>query len=143
MICSKRLWALAIVLTIGMGQYGCMSLPHSSRTAAVHDVKIDEALSADNLLVQPGDEIRWVNLRKQEALIEIPNLKTEDLACQREFSNWMGSVQETIVLKPNESASLCFKKPAVVNYNVRVETALAGTKKVFGGVIKVGTPLSQ
>ena len=43
----------------------------------------------------------------------------------------------------NESASLCFKKPAVMNYNVRVDTALAGTKKVLSGVIKIGTPLSQ
>lgn len=143
MICETRLWTLAVVLTIGMGQYGCTSLPPSSRTAAIHDVKIEEALSADNLLVQPGDEIRWINFRKQEAQIEIPNLKAEDLACQREFSNWMGSVHETVVLKSNESASLCFKKPAVVNYNVRVETALAGTKKVLPGVIKVGTPLSQ
>lgn len=143
MICEKRLWALAVGLTIGIGQFGCTSLPPSSRTAAIHDVKIEEALSAGNLMVQPGDEIRWINLRKQEAQIEIPNLKSEDLACQREFSNWMGSIHETIVLQSNESASLCFKKPAVVNYNVRVETALAGSKKVFPGVIKVGTPLSQ
>ena len=143
MICEKRFWGLAVVLTIGGGQFGCTSLPPSSRTAAIHDVKIEEALSADNLLVQPGDEIRWINLRKQEAQIEIPNLNADDLACQREFSNWMGSVHETVVLKSNESASLCFKKPAVVNYNVRVDTALAGTKKVLTGVIKVVTPLSQ
>ena len=82
-------------------------------------------------------------MRKQEAQIEIPNLKAEDLACQREFSNWIGSVRETVVLKAHESASLCFKKPAVVNYNVRVETVLAGTKKILPGAIKVGTPLAQ
>lgn len=143
MICRKSLWALAVVLTIGMGQYGCTSLPPSSRTAAVHDVKIEETLSAENILVQPGDEIRWINLRKQEAQIEIPNLKAEDLACQREFSNWMGSVHEVVVLKSNESASLCFKKAAVVNYNVRVDTALAGTKKILPGVVKVGNPMPQ
>lgn len=142
MIGERRFWALAVVLTIGMG-YGCTSLPPSSRTAAIHDVRIDDGLSADNLLVQPGDEIRWVNHRKLEAQIEIPNLNSDDLACQREFSNWMGSVRETVVLKANESASLCFKKPAVVNYNVRVDTATAGTKKVLPGVIKVGTPLLQ
>ena len=109
----------------------------------VHDVKIEEGLSVENILAQPGDEIRWVNLRKQEAQIEIPNLKAEDLACQREFGNWMGSVQEVVVLKAHESVSLCFKKPAVVNYNVRVDTALAGTKKILPGVIKVGNPMPQ
>ena len=143
MIRRKSLWALAVLLAIGMGQHGCTSLPPSSRTAAVHDVKIEEALSAENLLIQPGDEIRWINLRKQEAQIEIPNLKAEDLACEREFSNWMGSVREVVVLKSNESASLCFKKAAVVNYNVRVDTALAGTKKILPGVVKVGNPMPQ
>lgn len=122
---------------------GCTSLPVSSRTAAVHDVNIAEALSADNLMVHPGDEVRWINMRKDVAQIEIPNLKAEDLACQREFSNWMGSVQEVVVLKPNESASLCFKKPAVMNYNVRADTALAGSKKILSGVIKVGNPMPQ
>lgn len=72
-----------------------------------------------------------------------PNLKAEDLTCEREFSNWMGSIGEIVVLKPNKSASLCFKKPAVVNYVVRVDTAVAGSKKVLPGVVKVGTPLSR
>jgi hypothetical protein len=143
MICRKSLWAVAVVLTIGMGQYGCTSLPHSSRTAAVHDVKIDETLSAESLLIQPGDEIRWINLRKQEVLVEIPNLIADDLVCQREFSNWMGSVQEVVALKSNESASLCFKKPAVVNYNVRADTAIAGSKKILPGVVKVGNPMPR
>jgi plastocyanin len=140
---ERRLWVLAVVLTIGMGSYGCTSLPPNSRTAGVHDVKIEEALSADNLLVQPGDEIRFINLRKEAAQVEIPNLKAENLACEREFSNWMGSVGEIVVLKPNTSASLCFNKPIVVNYLVRVDTPVAGSKKVMKGVVTVGTPLSQ
>ena len=41
MICGTRIWTLAVALTIGMGLYGCASLPPSSRTAAVHDVKIE------------------------------------------------------------------------------------------------------
>lgn len=48
MTSKKQLWALAAGCTIGMGQYGCTSLPPNSRTAAIHDVKIEEALSADN-----------------------------------------------------------------------------------------------
>ena len=138
--CEKHLWALAVVLTIGMGQYGCTSLPPNSRTAAIHDVRIDEGLSADNLLVQPGDEIRFINLRKEAAQVEIPNLKAENLACEREFSNWMGSVGEIVVLKTKKSASLCFNKPMVVNYIVRVETAIAGSMKALKGVVTVGTP---
>ncbi len=137
MICNKHLWALAVVLTIGIGQYGCTSLPPNSRTAAIHDIRIDEALSPDTLQVQPGDEVRFVNLRKEDAQVEIPNLLAEDLTCAREFSNWMGFVREIAVLKPNASASLCFKKPTVMKYIVRMDTALAGSRKILKGVVSV------
>jgi hypothetical protein len=82
-------------------------------------------------------------MRKYEVTVDIPNLKSEDLACARGFSNWLGSLRETAVLRPNETASLCFQRPAVINYNVRLETALAGGKHILPGVIRVGTPLSQ
>ena len=137
MMYKKSLWALAVVLTMVMGQYGCTILPPNSRTAAIHDVRIDEALSQENLRVQPGDEVRFVNLRKEDVQVEIPNLAAGDLTCAREFNNWMGSVGENVVLKPNASASLCFKKPTVVNYNVRMVTALAGSEKILKGVVTV------
>jgi hypothetical protein len=52
----------------------------------------------------------------------------------------MGSVGEIVVLKPNKSASICFKKSAVVNYIVRVETATAASMKAMKGVVTVGNP---
>ena len=140
MTSKNHLWALAVVFTIGMGQYGCTSLPPTSRTAAIHDVKIEEKLSAEHLLVQPGDEVRWVNLRKLGAYVDIPNLKSGDLSCQRGFTNWMGSLEELIYLKPNETASLCFKKPMVINYNIRAETSLPGGNQILPGVVRVGDP---
>ncbi len=143
MIYEKRLWALTVVLTIGLGQFGCASLPPNSRTAAVNDIRIDETVSDVNLQVQPGDEVRFVNLRKQDVQVEVPNLTAEDLVCEREFSGGMGSIHENVILKPNQSASLCFKKRAIVNYIVRMDTALAGSQKIVNGVVRVGTPLSQ
>lgn len=131
---EKCLWALAVVLTIGMGQSGC-SLPPTTRTAVVHDIRIDAALSPDNLLAQPNDEVRFVNLRKEEVQVEVPNLKSDDLSCKRDFGS------EIVVLKPNKSASLCFKNPIVVNYLVRMETALAGDKKILNGVVTVEIPV--
>ena len=140
---TKRLSALAVVLTIGMGHYGCTSLPPNSRTTAIHDINIEEELSADSLVVMPGDEIRFINFRKQAVQVEIPNLKAEDLACEKEFSNRMGSIHEIVVLQTNKSASICFKKPAVVNYVVRMDKALAGSQKILHGVVRVGTSFSQ
>ena len=137
MICNKHLWALAVVFTIGIGQYGCTSLPPNSRTSVIHDIKIDQELSPDTLQVQPGDEVRFVNFRKEDAQVEIPNLIAEELTCAREFINWTGSAREIVVLKPNASTSLCFKKPAVVNYIVRMDTMIAGSKKILKGVVSV------
>lgn len=122
--------------------WGC-SLPQTSRTAAIHDVKIEDSISPDNLLVQPGDEVRWINLRKMNVVIDIPTLTSEDLVCYRGFTNWLGVLRETADLEPNETVSLCFKKPAVVNYNVRSATALAGGKLILPAVVRVGTPLSR
>lgn len=139
MICKTGIWTFAVV-AFGMGAYGCTSLPNTSRTAEVHDVKFQEKISPDTIRVQPGDEVRWTNLRKQPAQLDIPNLMSDDLSCQRGFTNWMGSVRETAYLKPNETVSLCFKKPAVINYNLRGETALGGGKIVFPGAVNVGNP---
>jgi hypothetical protein len=137
---KKCLWALAVVLTIGMGQSGC-ALHHTSRTSVVHDVRIDAALVPDNLLAQPNDEIRFVNLRKEEVQVEIANLKSQDLACERGFTNMMGALGEVVLLKANGSASLCFKNPVTVNYIVRMDTALSGDRKILNGVIKVEAPV--
>lgn len=137
---QKCLWALAVALIIGMGQSGC-ALHHTSRTSVVHDVRIDAALSPDNLLAHPNDEIRFVNLRKEEVQVEFANLKSQDLSCERGFTNMMGSLGEVVLLKPNQSASLCFQNPTVVNYVVRMDTALAGSRKILNGVITVEVPV--
>lgn len=143
MIDSKHIWSLGVMAVLCAGLSACTSLPQTSRTATVHDVKIEEKLSPDSLFVQPGDEVRWINLRKQVALVDIPNLKSEDLSCQREFSNWMGSVSELVELKPNETVSLCFKKPMVINYNVRADTSLGGGRQILPGTVRVDTSMPR
>ena len=126
----------AVMLAVGFS--ACTSLPEATRTAQIHDVNIELQLSEENLSVTPGDEVRWVNLRKDAVNIEIPNLIADDLACQKGFTNWLGKIQESVKLQPNQTASLCFKKPGFVQYNVRAETALGGGKRVFPGSVKVG-----
>lgn len=121
----------------------CTSLPQTTRTAVIHDITITDSVKNDNLVVQPGDEIRWVNLRKDTARVDIPNLVGEDLVCRRGFSNWMGSVRETAELDSNETASLCFKKPAIINYNVRAETALGGGMKILPGTVRIDNAMPR
>ncbi len=137
MICRKGTWASA-VLVLGTAAYGCTSLPETTRTAVVQDVKVEEKLSSEHIRVQPGDEVRWVNHRKLGVRVEVPNVTTDDLSCQRGFSNWMGSFREVATLKPNETAALCFKKAGVFNYIVRAETSLGGGMQVLPGTVGVG-----
>ena len=142
MVSFKTRQLLCFIAAVSIA-WGCTMLPQTSRTAGIHDVTIEDSISPDNLLVQPGDEVRWINLRKLPVTVDIPTLKSEDLACSRGFTNVFGVLKETAELGPNETASLCFKKPAVVNYNVRSQTALAGGKLILPGVVKVGTPFNQ
>jgi hypothetical protein len=137
----ERVLLFSIAVGLLSGTSGGCTLPETTRTASVHDVEIRETLSKDNILVQPGDEVRWINLRKDMVRIDIPNLESDDLACQRGFRSWYGGLREQAGLKPNQTVSLCFNKPAVVNYNVRAETSLPGGKSILPGVVKVGTPL--
>lgn len=138
---TRTWWSILNILIVAavFGLVGC-TLPRTTRTAVVHDVKIGDELSSETLMVDSGDEIRWINLRKLEVHIDIPNLSSDQLSCQRGFRNWMGQVDESVGLKPDETVPLCFKTPAVVNYNVREETALAGGKKLLPGTVKVAQP---
>lgn len=126
----------AVMLAVGFS--ACTSLPEATRTAIIHDVNVELELSQENLSIAPGDEVRWVNLRKDAIHIEIPNLNAEDLSCQKGFTNWLGQIQESVKVNPNGVAALCFKKPGVVLYNVRAETALGGGKRIFPGSVKIG-----
>ncbi|MFO0775414.1 MAG: hypothetical protein U0172_12190 [Nitrospiraceae bacterium] len=133
----RRVGYLTIIGALAVSVMGCAGTPRTSRTAVIQDVNIGESLAPTEIVVQTGDEIRWVNVRKQEVSIEIPNLKSGDLACERGFSGWMGGVREDVELEPNQTASLCFKKPGSFPYNVRAETAVSGGKKILPGTIRI------
>ena len=127
--------ALAFGLMLPLAA-GC-STPATSRTAVIKDIIIADTLSPDKVLVHPGDEIRWVNLRKDNVQLDIPKLPDKDLACQRGFSGWLGGTKESVPVKPNDTVSLCFDEPTVVNYNVRAQTAAPGGKQVMSGIVRV------
>lgn len=135
---GKHSFLRVCVVVVAVGVSACTSLPEASRTAAVHDVKVELELSPEKLVVAPGDEVRWVNLRKNDIYVQIADLNSEELSCQKGFTNWLGQIQESVKVKPDRTVSLCFKKPAVVLYNVRAETTLGGGKRVLPGSIQVG-----
>ena len=122
-------WQQAAVFAIAIELTACASLPEISRTQAVHDVKIEMQLSSDDLTVASGDEVRWVNLRKEWIFVQIPLLDADDLRCQSGFSDWRGRMQESVKVGPNETVSLCFKGKGEVRYNIRAQTAAGGGRR--------------
>jgi plastocyanin len=127
----------AVIITAMM--LGACAGPTTSRTGAVHDIRITEGPNPADLIVSPGDEVRWVNSRTLPIRVDLVNVKSDDLSCERGFSNLFGAVQESTTIKPNETASACFTKSGVVNYNLRMDSALPGGKVVVPGVIRIGT----
>jgi plastocyanin len=125
----------ALMAMIMMG--AACSMPATTRTALVKDVQIADDLKPDSVLVHPGDEIRWVNTRKDSVQLDIPNLANRSLSCARGFTNWLGRTSESVHLKPNQTASLCFSQPTVVHYVVRAESPTSAGRDLMSGSIQV------
>lgn len=133
-MCLKGLLLSGFVICATMA--GCV-VPTTSRTAVIKDITISEGLTPNDVLVHLGDEVRWVNLRKAQVQLDIQDVRGgKDLLCERGFTNWIGKVQESVSIKPNESVSLCFGRLGLVNYSVRTNTVLAGGQ-VISGAVKV------
>lgn len=115
------------------------TMPPTSRTGSVHDIRITEGPDPADLIINPGDEVRWVNGRSLPVRVDLVNIKSDGLSCERGFSNLFGFMQESATVKPNDTVSACFTRPGVVNYNLRMDSALPGGRTVAPGIIRVGT----
>jgi plastocyanin len=129
---------MSITLVMALSATACSSLPEMSRTGAIHTVSIERDLSPSDLLVNPGDEVRWVNHRKMPVRLEFVGLEKRDLSCEHGATTFMGGIPEAVMIKPNQAVSLCFVKPGAVSYNARMDSALPGGESIAPGVIRVG-----
>lgn len=129
--------AVASVVTIALLAAAC-SYPPTTRTGAVHDILVSEGPGPMDLVVNPGDEVRWVNARSLPIRVDLMGIKSDGVSCDRGFSNIFGVLGESATIKPNQSASACFSKSGVVNYNLRMESAVPGGMKIVPGIVRIG-----
>jgi plastocyanin len=134
---SKNSFLRVGVVMVALGFSACTSLPTTSRTSTMHEVKVGTKLSPENFSVAPGDEVQWTNMRQEWILIHVPNLYTEDLSCQRGFKNLLSLVWESVRINPNDTVSLCFKHLGIVLYTVRTQTGVGGGRQTFPGSVRV------
>ena len=110
-------------------------LPKATRTGAVHDIRIGETISAPEIQVRPGDEVRWVNVRNAPGKIVFTDSLTNKVSCQNKFAG-----KDSTTVSPNEYASLCFATPGTYTYVARMEATVPGGESILSGTIKEPTP---
>ena len=133
---SIRYLGIALLTLVFMG--GCDSTPTVTRTGDVKDIIIGDKLSAAEVSVNPGDEVRWINKRTAPVRIVFldPVLK-DKLSCKNNLGGWMAR-GDTVKLGTNEMASACFRDPGYFRYTVRMESTLTTGEINVPGVIQVG-----
>ena len=135
---GKAYAMLAVALSVSA--VACAG-PQTTRSGEIHTVKIEEAAHPADLVVNVGDEVRWVNHRALPVRVDLVVGDVGDqLSCQRGFSNFMGMKRDSAEIGANDSAAACFTKVGVVKYNVRMESALPGGKAITSGTVQVGDP---
>ena len=134
----QYIWAILLFLPLG-----CESLPTVTRTGEVKDIIIGEKLSSAELLVSPGDEVRWINKRTAPVrVVFLDQMPNSRVSCKNNFGGWM-TPSDTAKLDTNDTASACFRDPGYVRYVVRMKTAAPSGEANVPGVVKVGGPGTQ
>ena len=126
---------LGVALLLVMG---CQGTPTVTRTGDVKDILIGDNLASGDIVVSPGDEVRWVNKRTAPVrIVFLDPVSDKQLTCKHNLGGWM-TPGDTAKLATNETASVCFRDPGYVRYVVRMESALTSGEINVPGVIKVG-----
>jgi hypothetical protein len=133
---SIRNLGIGLVALVCLG--GCESTPTVTRSGDVKDIIIGDSLSSGEVVVSPGDEVRWVNKRTAPVrIIFLDPLSDKQLSCKNNFGGLM-TPSHTAKLATNETASACFRDPGYFRYTVRMESASMTGEGNVPGVIKVG-----
>ncbi|MDH4252802.1 MAG: hypothetical protein OEV27_16610, partial [Nitrospira sp.] len=61
-VSGGSVWRLVSLVVILGSIVACAGVA-TTRTGAVHDIRVTEGPDPADLLVNPGDEVRWVNAR--------------------------------------------------------------------------------
>jgi plastocyanin len=109
---------LVVALYLGLHITGCSVRERVHSTGTVRYVQISDEVKPSTLYARVGDEIRWVNLQSSPVRVGILNGGWHGhVACEKGFTRF-GTMEDLIEIAPQEYVSLCFGKPATVQYNV-------------------------
>ena len=128
-----RYLGVALVFAVG-----CQGIPTVTRTGDVKDILIGDDVTSGDIVVNTGDEIRWVNKRTAPVrVVFIDPVSDKQLSCSDNFGGWM-TPSHTAKLSTNEAASVCFRDAGTFRYTLRMESAKTSGELNVPGVVKVG-----
>ena len=133
---TKPVASIVVVAAQVISILGCQSMPSFSQSGGVKEIFVEANLSVAELSVHAGDKVRWINKRMRPISIVFPESVHAKLSCSNNFGGFYTGGLETI-LRPNESASLCFHSPVYFRYVVRMESASEDGKVNTPGGIRV------
>jgi chemotaxis protein MotB len=142
MFAQRIILPSALLILAGCQTIGGEGMPTLTRTGEVKDVVITEGVEPTSVSVNPGDEIRWINKRQGVVRVIFLTPMTENLTCQRHFGGRMGfgtkRNEYSARLRPNKTASVCFREAGEVRYVVRAESSDSSGEQNLAGTISIG-----
>ena len=133
---SIRYLGIGLVALVFLG--GCESTPTVTRSGDVKDIIIGDNLSSGEVVVSPGDEVRWINKRTAPVrIVFLDPASDKQFSCKNNFGGLM-TLSNTAKLATNETASACFRDPGYFLYTIRMESAGMTSEGNVPGVVKVG-----
>jgi hypothetical protein len=133
---SIRYLGIGLVALVFLG--GCESTPTVTRSGDVKDIIIGDNLSSGEVVVSPGDEVRWINKRTAPVrIVFLDPASDKQFSCKNNFGGLM-TPSNTAKLATNETASACFRDPGYFLYTIRMESAGMTGEGNVPGVVKVG-----
>lgn len=117
----------------------CQPLPTSTRNGDVRDVLISDRPGTVVVEVHVGEEIRWTNKQEGPVRIVFMDRISDQISCRRNFCGYFTGGAEAF-LKPNQSASLCFRDSGTVRYSVMMQSALSKEHVSRQGLLQIEGP---
>lgn len=109
-----------------------------TKTGMVKNIVITDTVTPTALTAHAGDEIRWINQRRDSVIVAIEGPIDHRVSCRNGFSKAMGmGVDNSTTLASNETAGLCFTRLGTVNYSVRPSSEEKSTMTKSQGSITV------
>lgn len=128
-------WSLIV---FGVIAGGCSDMPEITRTGKVQTVLIGRSLTPQEVMVRPGDEVRWSNQRMGKVRVEFINRIEHQVSCNDGFNGIAGmGTDKTAELEQNESASLCFSQAGEKPYVVRLDSTSPSGEQTLSGTVLV------